>query len=293
VPGWNARPPSITYVSRIYDGAFYPEPLAAASSATVSIPLTREDRNMMLASYDAGIYNTDAFIGRLWEALQRLQLDQKTIIIIFSEHSEDLGEHGYFGHYDLYNTELKVPLILVAPRLRPGRAAATVPGVDLAPTILDMAGIPVFHQAQGRSVLAAAAGAPQPEALAFSQRIPPWELVMGRNPALPEPRDREKWKTTSSDAAVQDRRWKLIHRRSRDFLAKAAWWGFVTGRFKVWPEYELYDLRADPGESRNLAAAAPKDAARLKPALAAFEAEMDQCLAKHPATPPKQWIPYP
>lgn len=291
---------------RIYAGGLYPEPGLNESTAPVPSPLTAADHAMIIAAYDAGVSYTDAFIGKFLEALQKHGLDRKTIVIILSEHAEDLGEHGYYTHYDLYNTELKIPLIIVAPGLRAGRVAATVSGVDLAPTILEMAGIPAFHQAQGRSVLAVAAGASQTKAApVFSQRMPPWELLLhdfmtmtpvpwkNRYQALLETLDLEAWKTTSTDVSAQDGRWKLIHRRSRSFLARASWWGFLTGRFKEWPEYELYDLKADPGESRNLAAARIEEAAHLKQALAVFEAKMDRHLIKRPATTPKQWIPYP
>ncbi|MFI5349913.1 MAG: sulfatase [Elusimicrobiota bacterium] len=303
----DARGVSRLEVNRIVNDCYYPIPMALrprSSTAPACVPLTPDDREFLAARYDAGVSYADEFVGRVLAALKTLRLTRKTVVVIFSVHSEELGERGVYGHYDIHNPELRGALIVSDPRLPhpPARAAQLVTGLDLTPTILDIAGIRPRRQAQGRSFAEVLEGSTAPvNAFAFSERIPLIESVLYDARLRPDADKDDPFvaylapvfdvlKDPSEDTSVQDLRWKLIHRRSGAVLSKASLRGFVAGAYASPPEYELYDLAADPLELRNVMAENPGPAARLTAELAKFEKSLSR---RSPHGRPTQIIPYP
>ncbi len=193
----------------------------------------------MRARYDGEISYVDAQIGRLRKALKDWQLDSNTLVVLTADHGESLGEHNqYFGHGDLYDTCLRVPLIFNFPERR--WAGRRIDGqtrlIDIAPTILDYLKVDAGVSFDGKSLLPLIGdGEPKEGEAAFACLI-------------------EEGKTIF---CVRDKGYKLIR--------TSAWWA-DTLRFSA--REELYDLRADPGESNNIAADAPPVLAELRQALA-------------------------
>jgi arylsulfatase A-like enzyme/tetratricopeptide (TPR) repeat protein len=114
--------------------------------------------------YDGEIAYVDSVVGKLFNFLSEKRLTKKTVIVIVSDHGEALGEHGesYHGYY-LYDSTLRVPFILSVPGL-PSHApqvALPVSLLDVAPTLLQVLGIPRPAQMQGRSLLASILGREQ------------------------------------------------------------------------------------------------------------------------------------
>ena len=110
---------------------------------------------------------TDAQIGRLLNALKELKIDKNTLIILTADHGEMLGDHNtYFIHASCYEENIKVPLIIRFPGLFPkGKVISRqVSLVDIAPTILEIAGIRKPYYIQGESLLS----------FIKPFRIPPW-----------------------------------------------------------------------------------------------------------------------
>ena len=94
-------------------------------------------------------------------ALKELGLYDKTAIIVTGDHGEGLGEHGIVAHgYDLYAPQTKVPLIVRVPGLGSRRVKEPVGHVDLAPTLVNLAGGPQEKSFLGRSMLDLVAGVP-------------------------------------------------------------------------------------------------------------------------------------
>lgn len=106
--------------------------------------------------YEAGIYRMDKTnLGALLDLLDELGLAENTLVVFTSDHGEAFLEHGNFLHQDLYRETLHVPLVLRLPRRIPAgvKVEAPVTLLDLMPTILDLAGLPVPQAAQGRSLV--------------------------------------------------------------------------------------------------------------------------------------------
>ena len=81
----------------------------------------------------------DAQLARLLDALDRLALADRTLVVVVADHGEGLGDHGEQTHgLLLYDSVLRVPLIIRMPPMRPRRSAGVVRIIDIAPTILDV-----------------------------------------------------------------------------------------------------------------------------------------------------------
>lgn len=170
------------------------------------------------ASYDGAIASTDAAIARLIAALKTHRLYDDALIVVAADHGQSLGAHGEDTHgIFLYDDTIRVPLVMKLPKAQMAkRVSARVGLVDVAPTILEIAGVPVPSQMQGQSLLriAKSAAAPDQPVYArsdFPQRGFGWSSL-------------ESWRAG-----------KYLYIRA--------------------PKPELYDLSADPAAAKNLAAA--------------------------------------
>ena len=130
-------------------------------------PVPGNYRPHVLSQYDGGIAYLDDRIGKLVHWLKQQEAYDDTMIIVTSDHGEAFGERNHTGHANSpYQNLLHVPLLVkypvsaAAPR---ARSVVDVPVsmVDVAPTILSVAGAPVPGTMQGRSLLEASAAAPR------------------------------------------------------------------------------------------------------------------------------------
>ncbi|HCC46662.1 MAG TPA: hypothetical protein DEQ38_00865 [Elusimicrobia bacterium] len=146
------------------------------------------DLDYVRAAYDAGVSWADGAIGELLKGLDGLGLSSSTVVILTSEHGEELGERGSFDRYgraSLHDEVVRVPLIIRHPAWPPGRRAdAQARLIDIMPTVLDLLGLPPYSGAQGASLVKPLpAGSPGPDVYAESGadkcilRTPDWKLV--------------------------------------------------------------------------------------------------------------------
>jgi arylsulfatase A-like enzyme/Tfp pilus assembly protein PilF len=168
-------------------------------------------------SYDRAVTAADAALGKLLSALRTANLYDESAIVVAADHGESMGAHGEDTHgVFLYDETIRVPLLVKLPgkQLDGKRIRGRVRLLDIAPSILETAGIPVPSQMQGQSLLRIAKGNPDADQAVYSRSDFPqqafgWSVV-------------ESWRTG-----------KYLYVRS--------------------PKPELYDLSADPGASHNLA----------------------------------------
>ncbi len=173
-------------------------------------------------AYNAAVTAADAAIGKLIAALQQRKIYENTAVMVVADHGKSLGAHGEDGSgIFLYDETIHVPLLIKLPQGESGakpatvRVAAKARLVDIAPTLLEIAAIPVPSQMPGQSLLRIAkAGGSGNDQPAYSRADLPqrgfgWSLV-------------ESWRAS-----------KYLYVRA--------------------PRPELYDLTADPGATHNLA----------------------------------------
>lgn len=174
-------------------------------------------------SYNSSITAADAAVGKLISALQQRKTYENTAVIVVAGHGESLGAHGEDAHgVFLYDDTIHVPLLVKLPQAQPAakpaasRVAAKVRLVDIAPTVLEIAAIPVPSQMLGQSLLriAKVSGGSSGDQPVYSRADLP-QRGFGWSPL-------ESWRAG-----------KYLYIRA--------------------PKPELYDLTADPGAVHNLA----------------------------------------
>jgi len=198
---------------------------------------TQSDATAELAQitsrYDGGIAFMDAQVGRLLDAMKQTGLYRDSLIIITSDHGEGLGERGVQGHPASVHRELvHVPLWIKYPQSNSLPSArqidSLVSGVDLMPTVLDVAGIPIPTGLQGQSLYHLAFD-PHRALVTESFVYDSLSKLRGRH--------------DSGQRALYQDSWKFI--------------ATTTG------QKELYDWSADPDESRDVYHANPDVAHQL------------------------------
>jgi arylsulfatase A-like enzyme len=111
--------------------------------------------------YVAELEFIDEQIGRVLEAVERLGLEERTLVILSADHGEAFGEHGRKNHGNsLYQEALHVPLFIWGRNVTPGTLTAPVTLVDLGPTILDVFRLPIPAHFMGQSLYPAIHGQP-------------------------------------------------------------------------------------------------------------------------------------
>lgn len=136
--------------------------LPAADAGVRGDELMREDQvpnadvmRGLLALYDAEIRYTDDWMARLDAQLAAWGIADEVIILVTSDHGDEFLEHGNRGHHlTLYEEVMHVPMVLRAPGLAPAgvRVQASVSLPDVAPTLLELAGLAPWPERSGRSM---------------------------------------------------------------------------------------------------------------------------------------------
>lgn len=219
--------------------------------------LPTRGKNPLLELYDAEIFFMDRHIGRVLDELRASGRYDDTIVVAIADHGQGLGDHDWFPHRLLYQEQIRVPMICRFPGLPRGvEVSALVRNIDVFPTILEALGLEGPDGVQGESLAALVRGEEEPGRYGYAEALN--TIDVHAPPNLAE-RHRDLLFT------VMDRDWKLIHHKER-------------------PENsELYDLREDPGETRNVIGENPEVARRLRAeldSLGAMEIEI-----REPATP--------
>jgi arylsulfatase A-like enzyme/Tfp pilus assembly protein PilF len=181
--------------------------------------------------YDGEIAFADAQVGRILDALARTGHERDTVVVALSDHGESLGEHGERTHALLIHEATQhVPLIVAGPGIAPRVVPDRVGTVDVLPTALRLLGVEPPAGLSGRDLGPALAGrALAPQPL-YS------ESLFGRLNC--------RW---AALRGITDGDWKLVR-------------GATS---------ELFDLAADPSESKDRSASEPERLARLETVLAA------------------------
>lgn len=230
---------------RIYKDKIYPK----------NTSLNKDDIQYIKNIYDNGIRNFDDFFGKLISEIKRRGVLDKTIIVIESEHGEDLGEHGYFAHYDVMDTQIHTPLIIFSPKVKkPLSINALSSSVDVLPTINELLGRIPSKQVQGKSLVPLICGEEKTNNRkgVFIERNPLWEESVKTVSKELKIHNIDVGNELHKDIAIRTKEWKYILRTSKSALEKISWWQFISGKKINFPEAELYNLIEDPMEVNNV-----------------------------------------
>lgn len=170
--------------------------------------------------YAETLYGVDRSVGRVLEYLKEEGLLESTLVIYMGDNGFQFGEHGLIDKRTAYEASMRVPMLAYCPQLiKPGTVVSeVVANIDVAPTILEAAGLKSPAYFDGKSFLGFLKGKKQPwrDVLLYEYY---WERNFPQTPTM---------------HALRGDRFKYIH-----YLG-------------IWDTDELYDLKTDPLETRNL-----------------------------------------
>jgi len=185
---------------------------------------TDAELEMSLKGYYGNVSQMDSYVGRVYQALVDLHLDQHTIVIYTSDHGEMAGAHRIWTKHNMYEQSVGVPLLISFPGQiqRNVVRSELIEQVDIFPTVAELCGFSAPANLHGRSFAGLLKGGRyEPRDLAYSEYyfcrtvFTKDDRYVGRPPMLMARTDR----------------WKLV--------------------YLSWDRCELYDLHADPGEFHN------------------------------------------
>lgn len=180
----------------------------------------RYNYQRFIKDYLRCVVAVDDSVGELLSELERLGIADNTVVIYTSDNGFFLGEHGWYDKRFMYEQSIRVPLIVRYPK---GVKAGSVDehivlNVDFAPTLLDMAEVEIPNDMHGRSF----------KGILFGEAINGWRTAMYyRYYEYPKPH------RVLPHYGVRTERYKLIH-------------------YPTTGEWELFDLKHDPYEMRNV-----------------------------------------
>jgi len=205
----------------------YTGPVGASFSGFGDPTWSDADRRRVVDLYDGEVHFADGLVGRVLDTLASLGVADRTLVVVVSDHGEELFEHRLIGHgHTLYDELLRVPLIVRWPG---GglhrRVAPQVRAMDVFPTVLDALALPVPDGLDGVSLL----------------------------PLLHGGRASPETETAFAEYLIVDPERKAIRRDGLKLILDPA-----SGAAS------LFDLRADPTEQRDVASTRPAETAELR-----------------------------
>ncbi len=199
----------------------------------------------LVHGYYASTSFVDAQIGKVLDALDRHQLTDNTIVVLWGDHGFHLGDHGYWTKHTNYEQANRIPLIIAVPGIT-DTASSTgqlTESVDLYPTLAELAKLPL--------------------------------------PQVPQPIDGKSLVPVLVDPAarVRDHAFHAFPRRKLGRAIRTDRYRLVQWKRVEEPEdtaeYELYDYQTDPLETQNLAGEHPDVVARLRKILYRYPSPVD------------------
>jgi len=192
---------------------------------------TEKEKEFVRQNYDAEVYFYDQNFGRLLQELQRLHIDQNTVLLIFGDHGELFFDHdNSFGHAKtLTKEEIQVPLVLYIPGKQHQERKEIVSLADVFPTLAELMGSRKTYDIDGISLLE------PPDSRKRFNRAVYYEVTYGKE---------ARW-------GVQTNEFKMVFDKAKQL------------------EY-FYDLRKDPNETENLSASSPRAMGLMKNLLTAY-----------------------
>jgi arylsulfatase A-like enzyme len=158
--------------------------LEAAKRNPPGIVFDESDITRLTALHDGEISYHDRELGRFMERLAALGVADDTLLVITSDHGEEFRDHGSWGHgHSVYQELIQVPLIFHRPGLVPEgrRVAHPVSTMNVAQTVIDLAGVSGLRDAEGRSLVPDMRGeTPTQPAVAFSNMLDDRRVIRSR-----------------------------------------------------------------------------------------------------------------
>jgi len=202
-------------------------------------PVADDEARTLIHAYHAALSYMDAQLGKVLDELDRLDLASNTVVVLWGDHGWHLGDHGMWCKHTNYEEANRIPLLISAPGIAKSatRTRALAETVDIYPTLCELAGLPLPKNPQppeGKSLVPVLKKPSRDgkEAVfhVYPRNRPGDGAILGR--------------------AVRTDRYRLVEWKKPGAAASTA-------------EFELYDYKTDPAETKNLAPEQPKVLVKL------------------------------
>ena len=162
--------------------------------------------------YDQKIVELDSLLSPLLDLIKQNNIRQNTILIITADHGEEFMEHGEIQHNTLFDSNVRIPLIMYIPGINNNQVNKISQNIDIVPTILDAVGIKLNYSFQGKSLIN--------------------DIVWGKTSKKYVVAE----KMSDGTKTIRDEKYKLFLKQSKNQLQP----------------YLLFDIQNDPSESQNI-----------------------------------------
>jgi arylsulfatase A-like enzyme len=250
---------------RILDPDLYREipDYAAKAAPDERDPLSQAEQDHILAHYDGAVLEADTYVGMFLDALAaRPGGLSDTLVIVTSDHGEDLATHGYYNHRAItFDSTTRVPMVLAGAIPASARGATRtelVDALDVVATAMDAAGSVPPAGSHGVSLLGVLAGTATAKDVVYQHG------VMGQ-------------------LSARTARWRLVFEggdlREADAMARLMESPLAA------PTWTLFDVAADPGEQVDVLAAHPDEAKALRAGMVQWWARLPRGTASQALSP--------
>ena len=234
-------------------------------------PRSKFDLDQVIDLYDGCVRNFDDEVARILAYLKACNLSDNTIVVIFSDHGFEFFEHETWGQGNsaIGDFSARVPIIIADPRIaQPERVRDVVRTVDIAPTLLELAGVPIPESMEGVSLASLIRGEPLGTELPAFYETGVWLTDL---PGTPD--DHLRYPHLPELLEVPDKNIGMISLKpeyadiviaAKDRMVRRGKWKLTYQPLTDRVIYRLFDIEEDPGCRNNMIDRHPQIAAELR-----------------------------
>lgn len=217
-----------------------PADLAKTKQKDFGYTISPAKQQELIHAYYAAISYTDALVGDLLNTLDSLGLSKNTIVVLWGDHGWHLGDHNLWCKHSNFEEATRAPLIISAPGIDPNSTQSLTEHVDVFPTLCDLAGLPVPSMLQGKSL--------KPVMLNPALAVKKYSTSQYPRSGIDEESGRTGFvEANTMGYSIRDGQYRFTIWMKNGFRS--------TRKYAEKDEIgmELYDYKADPLETKNVA----------------------------------------
>jgi arylsulfatase A-like enzyme len=243
------------------------------------ISLSPLDFQFIRDMYDNSVVDMDKDLSGFFLFLEKLPLKRNTVVILTSNHGDQIGERGRVGHLGIYEGETHVPLIIKSPALNAGyKSDQMTSSVDFLPSLLSHLGINSPSSIDGLSFFlnGNANSLVETRDTVYLTETPLWETMLsvkGEDMLFDRLRKMDDEMQFKS-YGIRTKEWKLIYRKSLMASETLSLGHLLTGKPLQLSGFELYNIKKDPFELKNVANQFPQVLQDLKQKIFLWESDL-------------------
>jgi len=217
-----------------------PADLAKTKQKDFGYTISPAKQQELIHAYYAAISYTDALVGDLLNTLDSLGLSKNTIVVLWGDHGWHLGDHNLWCKHSNFEEATRAPLIISAPGIDSNSTQSQTEHVDVFPTLCDLAGLPIPSQLQGKSL--------KPVMINPANAVKKYSTSQYPRSGVDEESGRTGFvEANTMGYSIRDGQYRFTIWMKNGFRS--------TRKYAEKDEIgmELYDYKADPLETKNVA----------------------------------------